>query len=451
MGKLSKRVKFSYGVGSLGFNMMFGIVGTYLLIFYTDVFGISAATAGTLFLIARIWDAVNDPLMGLVVDRTNSKIGKFRPYILSGTILTAISFVLCFTVPNASLTMKILYSYCTYIFFDMAFTCFDVPYWSMAPTLTNDQNERTEVVSLPRVFGILGTMIAGVIVVPLVEKFGGGDPAKGYQLTAAVVAVVTLVTGLTTFLNVKGNNDYTQTKKKESLKESVNVVIKNRPLLMVLASSLLGAMPLFIKLTFATYFFKYNAGNEGSTAIFMFTSTLSMIIGMIIIPAISKKTGKKNGFILAAIVSIAGNAVMLLTGANNMALYLAANAVSCIGLGFTMVLVSSMQADTVDYAEWKTGKRSESIVFSLGSFITKLSTAFAGAITAYGIAIMGYIPGVAQTSRVLAGFNLGMSLIPAIGAFSSIIPIIFYNLDSRKYEQIIQELSEKRKKKEDEY
>ena len=320
MELVSRKEKFSYGLGSLGMNLIFNTMSTYLMIFYTDVFGINASVIRLLFLIAKIWDAVNDPIMGSIADRTMTRYGKYRPYILFAPFAVAVFVVLCFSAPLLAPVWKIVYIYFTYILFGMSYTTYDIPFWSLAPTLTHDVNESTKIVAIPRIMGVIGTLAAGVAIIPMVKAIGKGNDAIGYQVTLIILVAITVALNIVTFINVK-ERIKDETKKHEPLKVSLQVIFKNKPLLLVLAAGLLGLIPLFIKFSLATYYFKYNAGDEGLTTIFMLSTSVLMIVGMLVTSALSKKTGKRNSFIAAGLISAIGSILMFSAGSSNLVLF----------------------------------------------------------------------------------------------------------------------------------
>lgn len=444
MQNVSLKTKISYGLGSFGCCLSFNTVSAFLLIFYTDVFGLTPAVVGTLFLVARIWDAINDPIMGFIADRSHTRWGKYRPFVFFGSILSAIFLVLCFSSPALRPETKIIYAYITYISYGMSYTVVDIPYWSMIPTLTTDMNQRTKIAVIPKIFGAIATIIPGVVVIPLVSAFGKGNLAKGYQLTAITLGLIAVVLAVITFRNVKEQVTHNLNTTKEPWIKSFHVITKNKPLIILLVASLPATIPIFIKIGLAAYFFKYCIGNENMISIFFLTTSIFMIVGMIIIPTISKAFGKRNSFIIVAGLSTIAHIIMLFIGANNILIFLIFNAISFIALGSSMVLVPSMQADTVEYAEWKTNKRSESIIFSLGTFITQLSTAIAGAAVGFGLSAIGYIPNITQSPKALTGINYGMSLVPAIGSITSLLIIMFYDLTKEKHENILTEIENRK-------
>ncbi len=442
MEKVSAFEKFAYSMGAFGQNFVYGVMASYLMIFYTDNLGLTAASVGTLFLVARIWDAVMDPFIGVIVDRTNTKWGKFRPFILVGGILAGIMTIACFFNPDIGMTGKLIYAYATYIIWGTTYGIMDVPYWSMAPSMTVDPDERTRIVSIPKITATIGSVLVSVLTIPMVQAFGRGDSTRGYFQTAVVYGILCAAGAVLAATKTKERIRINK-KEKERFRESVDVVIKNIPLLLILLTTLCTSMSMTIKQTVATYYFTYNVKNVDLIPLFALVGLIPMVLAMVIVPPVSKRFGKKPTAIAGGLIgAVSSAAIYFVSG--KVPLVFAFNAISMIGIGVMMVLTISMQADTVEYAEWKTGKRSESIIFSLGTFTTKLSSALGGAVTGYWLTMSGYKPNVEQTPSALGGINMMMSWAPAIGLLLMTVIICFYSLTEKNHAQIISELEARR-------
>lgn len=203
MNKLTFREKYSYGIGALGKDLVYAIVATYLMVYFTDAVGLNPAFVGTLFLVARLWDAVNDPAMGMIVDNTRSKFGKFRPWIFIGTVINAVVLVFLFRKPDLEGLPLYAYFSIAYILWGMTYTIMDIPYWSMIPALTSSKEEREQVSVIPRIFASTAWLIIGTFGVSLVSTLGQGDRVKGYSVLAMIIAVIFVITSIITCLNVK--------------------------------------------------------------------------------------------------------------------------------------------------------------------------------------------------------------------------------------------------------
>ncbi|WMT43239.1 MFS transporter [Paenibacillus sp. D2_2] len=442
MQQVSSKEKWSFGLGAFGQNMVFGLITFLLLVFYTDVLEVSAAFVGTLFLLVRIWDAVLDPVIAVVIDRVHTRWGRFRPFVLAGGILVSILTVLCFYAPDLSPEMKTVYLVVTYALWNTAYALFDVPYWSMAPAMTIDPVERTKVIAIGKMLGILGAVIASGASLPIVNAIGNGNAAKGYFWVAVIFGSICVLSSINLFRNTKEHH-YEVKQEKESLKASLDVVLKNKPLLILTIASLFSGTTMVLKQTVTVYYIRYNLGNEGLFAAFSLSGMLLMLLAAGLMPKISAKLGKKNTYIAGGIIGIIGN-ILFYFGQPDQIVYLfVMNAVSMFSIGFSLVLTASMQADTIEYAQWKTGKRSESIITAVGTFAGKISTAIAGAAAGFGLTFFGYAPNVIQSAVTLNGINLMMSIFPVIGIAISVIIICFYDLTENKYAEIVENLNVK--------
>ena len=447
MKKVTAFEKFAYSMGAFGQNFVYGIMASYLMIFYTDSFGLAAAAVGTLFLVARVWDAVMDPLIGIMIDRAKTRWGKFRPFILAGGVLAGLLTVACFFNPHFGITAKLVYAYITYIIWGTTYGIMDVPYWSMAPSMTVDPAERTKIVSIPKITATIGSLLVSVLTIPLVQLFGRGNNSRGYFLAAVIYGLLCAAGAIVAAIFTKERIKI-EPRKNERFIESVFVVVKNVPLLLILLTTLCTGMATTIKQTVVTYYFTYNIKNVDLIPVFALVGLIPMVLSMILVPMVSNRFGKKPtavasgliGTVFSALIYFATKAVVLV---------FVFNAISMIGIGVMMVLTLSMQADTVEYAEWKTGKRSESIIFSLGTFTTKLSAALGGAVTGYWLTLVGYKPNVEQTAASLGGINAMMSWAPAAGMLLMTVIILFYNLTEKRHAEILAELEARKESQKD--
>ncbi len=441
MEKVSGFEKFSYSMGAFGQNFAYAIMMSYLMIFYTDNVGISSALVGTLFLAARLWDAVNDPLTGFIIDRVNLKSGKYRPFIGIGGVLIGILTILCFINPGFDGSGKVAYAFITYILWCSVYSIMDIPYWSMAPSMTADPAERTKVIAIPKITATIGSLLVAILTIPLVGALGGGSNSTGYFWTAVIYGIICAGGALMAALNTKERIKIVK-KPNEKFKDSIDLIIKNRPLLMILLVTFFTGTTITIKQTVATYYFTYNVGDVNLVPLFALVGLIPMVAAMVISPPVSKKFGKKATAMASGIVGAVFSAAIYYVN-GNLPLVFAFNAVSMVGIGVMMVMTLSMQADTVEYGEWKTGKRSESIIFSMGTFMTLLSSAAGGAIAGFWLAGSGYVANAAQTGATLNAMNMMLSWAPAAGLILMDICLIFYNLSEKRHAEILKELEKR--------
>lgn len=436
---LTLREKISYGVGSLGASTIYGLMSTYLIIFYTDYFGISAIAIGTLFLVARIWDAVSDVVMGIIVDNTKTRWGRFRPYLLFVPWFIAITTILCFSSPDVSETGKIIWAYFTYFAWGLSFTARDIPYWSLSAALTQDPDERNSVVMIPRTLAMVGIIGVNVITLPLVSLLGGGDDNKGWQMVAAIYGVICITFSLITFFNVKEKTDYRK-REKQTFKDVIIALKQNRPLRLLLMYMGISEVIFTIKNIFPIYYLTYNYNAPHLIPVFMGMYAIVTIIGAVLTPTFAKKYGKKKVAMFGSFVSSVTAIGLYFSGYHSLSLLFFWIVLSGIAEGMAEVTRTSMLADTVEYGEWKTGKRSEGMVFSTNIFKTKVASAIGGAIGAYALSMIGYVPNATQSVATLNGIHLAFTLIPGAAALLALIPLSKYDLSEANYRTILEEL-----------
>lgn len=433
--KLTLKEKLSYGVGSLGASTIYGLTSTYLILFYTDYFHIPVGVIAALFLFARILDAVTDLGMGIIVDNTKSRWGKFRPYLLISPWFIAITTVLCFSAPNFSEQGKVVWVFATYILWGLSFTSRDIPYWSMSAALTQDTQERNSVVMIPRSLAMIGIISINVITLPLVKLLGNGNDMRGWQGVALLYGILVIVFSLITFFNVRERTTYKREKTK--LSDVINALKNNSPLRNLLLHMGISEIIFTIKNIFPIYYLTYNYKKPEMIPVFMGVYAVSTVVGVFLSPVLAKKIGKKGvgmlGSFCAAMVAVA----MFFTGYKNINILFFWVVLSGIFEGLTEVARTSMLADTVEYGEWKTGKRSEGIVFSSNIFKTKVASAIGGAVGAYALGVIGYIPNAVQSEFTLNGIHLAFTIVPGILALIALIPLYKYDLTEEKYNQIL--------------
>lgn len=426
-----------YGVGGLASNLIYQMVGVYILYFYTDVLGIPGVAISTLLLITRVWDAVNDPLMGMISDRTRSRWGKFRPYLLYGAVPLALVYILAFITPPVDVSLKVAFAYVTYILLDFGYTLVNVPYSSLQAAITQDTHERSALSASMLFFSNIGVLIVGVATKPLVAMFPSEQ--VGFPIVVTGYAVIALIFFVVCFF---ANKETVEVKEqKYSLKEAYQLILRNTPLLLLCLALLFVGMSSNMRIASAVYYFKYNLGRDDLFPIFMLLVILTSAVATLFTPAISNRMGsKRNAYFIGVLTYILGDAGIFFTPYNQVGLIFAFAIVAGLGTGITSVLIWSMVADTVEYGEWKTGTRGEGIVYSTFMFMTKLSSALGGAISGIILTATGYIPNVAQPPAVLTGFLMMIALFPIVAGLAAFAILWFYRLDDSLYNKILMEL-----------
>ncbi|MDI9210230.1 MULTISPECIES: melibiose:sodium transporter MelB [Clostridium] len=385
----------------------------------TDVLKLSPAYAGALFFIARIWDAVNDPAIGMIVDNTHTKWGKFRPWLLIGTIINAVVFVLLFTSRGMSTSQLYVYIGVMYILYGMTYTIMDVPYWSWLPNLTSDPREREEVSVIPRFFASMAGFIVGTfglfIITNLDKIFGNGDLKAGYTAFAVVIAVIFLVTiGITVFNVPEAPKN--KSAEKTNLKQAFKLLIKNDQMIAFMGVLLAFNLCTQIVNGILIYYFKYVTGMESLFSVFNFC-ILAEMLGLMLFPKVAKRLERPKVYTLACSLVVLGLVIILIGGfvaPHNVLIVVLGAATLKIGSAFSLGITTVSIADVIDYGELKFGTRNESIICSAQTFLMKASQAVSGLFTGVGLAIVGYVPDVQQTATAIFGIRVLMIAIPAI-------------------------------------
>ncbi|MGF9963480.1 glycoside-pentoside-hexuronide (GPH):cation symporter [Bacillus rhizoplanae] len=435
--KVSSKTVLSYGLGSLGQNLVYILTVSYLMLFYTDYYGISAAAVGTLFLVARLLDALLDPFIGIMVDNTKSRWGKFRPYLLLPPVIMAGFTVLCFLQPNISPAAKIIYASVTYIMWGMGYGLVDVPYWSMTSAITDDSKERTKVVMVPRVMAIIAVLFVSVFTLPLVKAL------HSWVLVSSIYAVLCIGFFWITFFNVKEQVTVARNEK-FTFKDAFRVIKLNQPLLLLLLTMLMEDIVTKFRGAFGIYYFKYYLHAENLFPVFSFVSIVPVLIGGLLAPTISKRLGKKKTTIIG-IIGYGVEHIALFFVGKNMIPFFTLNILGGLFFGIATITMSAMIADCVEYGEWKTGKRAEGTVFSTNTFRAKFAGAIGGGIGAYALSGIGYIPNQTQAGTTMVWMQLFFTLIPGILLLISVIPLMKYRLTEGAYEKILSEIKIRRK------
>jgi sugar (glycoside-pentoside-hexuronide) transporter len=438
--KLSFARKLGYGLGSSASNFTWQMVSFYLLFFYTDVFGIPAAVAGTILLAARIFDGLNDPVVGYIVDRTRTRWGRFRPYLLFGSWIDALILILVFTTPPFSLSGKIAYAATTYVLLGVIYTFLTVPHSALMAATTQDTQERSSLAAVTMIAIYSTVLIVAAGTMPLVNSFASRQ--IGFTITAVLYGMLAVVLYLICFASTRETAP--KPAKRHSFKAELNMIVRNKYLLILLLAIFLVQVANDMRTSSVIFFFKYNLKNETFYPVFMMIMILAMIAGASISPWLGRKLGSKRNLYLIGtlIIAVSGVGVML-TPQDNLVLITIALGVSSVGIGITYVMIRSMLADTVEYGEWKTGLRGEGIIFSTFGVSNKLGYAAGGSMAAFLLASAGYAPGIAQTPQVQRIILFMVTLFPIIAAILAAIVLLFYKVDAEYYRKMLNSINPK--------
>lgn len=444
-GEVKGKEMAGHAIAGVGQNLIFGLWSSYMLVFFTDVFGIAGGVAGLIMMFTRVWDAVNDPMMGVIADRTRTKWGRYRPWLMFMAIPVIIFLVLNFSTPNLSGTGKVIFAAVTYVLMSMAFTAVDVPYWTLPAAMTESVNKRTTIFSISRTTTTLASVAIGMIVIPLVNALGSGDMAQGYFRTALLIGIVGAVFYLIGFSLIR-EHVAPQQQEKFSFKKAVNIIATNKPLLMVILSMVISFSTTFLRQSMTIYYVQYNLGSLDLVPLFSLLSLAGMLIGMVIVPMLSKRLGGKQTIIICCIASSLLNFVFFFVGYSNLSLVMVMFVLTSIPSGVVMVLISSLIANTIEYSEWKTGSRNEGLISSSQTFASKIIIAISGGLAGLVLTIINYTPAETQPTDALNMFHICMSLLPAICMLVGILPMLFYDLTDERHAEIVKELKERKKK-----
>ena len=437
------RERISYGLGDTASNLIFQMTTLYLMYFYTDVFGLNPAAVAVLFLVARVVDAIAEPFIGVMIDRTQTKWGKCRPYFLWLAVPFSITAVLMFLTPDFGDTGKLVYAYISYTLLGIMYSGINLPLSAILPSLTSNSNERTVINTVRMVFAIVGVVIVSAGTMPLVNAFGGGNEAKGFFVTILLFSVIALLLFLNMFVNTKERVKAID-EKPLPFRVGVQALKGNTPWLIMLLLGLFMWITTAIQGQTSIYYMTYYMKKPELISI-VNSMQLLMIVSMVFAPFAVKKIGKRNTILIGSIVSIGGYIVAIVGGnAHSVPGLLSGLLISGLGMGVGAGLIFAMMADTVDYGEWRSGVRAQGLLYSASSFGVKVGMGIGGALGGLILSMGGYVAkSDVQSSSALAAISFNYLWAPIIGQVIMIILLLFYRLDKIQ-PVMLRELEERR-------
>ena len=464
-GKLRFKEKFAYGFGDLASVLYWQTFMLYLTYFYTDVFLIPAATVATMFLLSRIWDGINDPMMGIIADRTNTKWGHFRPYLLWMCIPFAVAGVLAFTVPDLDEGGKITWAYITFFLIMMLYTAINIPYTALLGVITPNSSERTSVSSFKFLFAFSAGIIVSATLLPLVQILGDGNDAKGWQSAFIIYGIAAIVFFLITFFGTKERVQPPKNQK-SSIKQDFYELVTNKPWLILLVTTIMFILFVAVRSSVTVHYFKYFVGTQevdlpfmekasydfnAITSVFNTIGQFSSFLGVLAVSYVSNKLGKKRTFFLYFVIAVIGTAGFYFCRPEQLGLIFFLQIIGSFTGGPLSVLVWAMYADTADYNEWKRGRRTTGLVFSASTMSQKFGWAVGSFAALTLMAQVGFEPNQVQSQESIDGLILLFSLIPAAFGVLAIISFMFYPLDEKKVHEIETELIQRRQLAENQF
>jgi GPH family glycoside/pentoside/hexuronide:cation symporter len=464
--KLSFLEKVGYGVGDTASNFYWQTFLNFLSYFYTDVFGIPAAATGTMFVVVRIPDTCIDPVMGLIADRTQTRWGHYRPYLLWGCLPMALMGVAMCTTPNLGLQGKLVYAYVTYGLIMLAYTFINIPYSALMGVISSNSLERTSVSSFRFVLAYGGLFMVQGLTIPMVKRFGHGNDQRGFQLAMVVYGVLAIALFLTTFFTTRERVQAAH-RPGDALKDDLRDLVRNIPWVMVCFIGVFAVFYISLRMGAILYYFKYcvvqpghlyhfehtllgyhfksDLGPEAIASWFMVMGTVGVIFGAAMARPLSTFLGgKRRAYIILMTMASTLTVLFYFVPLSNIPLIFATHIAISTLFAPTSPLLWAFYADTADYSEWKTGRRATGLVFSAASFSQKLGWAAGSSLFLWLIGYIGFKANVAQPLHVQMGIRYMMSFYPAVVGFLSAGAVLLYKLDDATMVQIERDLKQRR-------
>jgi glycoside/pentoside/hexuronide:cation symporter, GPH family len=454
--KLSVTEKVGYSLGDCAANFVFQTQIMFLMGFYTDVMGIAASTAGSIFLFSRFWDAVNDPIMGGLADRTETRWGKFRPWVLFTAVPFAVLFVLCYTAPDLSLTGRLIWAVVTYNLLMMVYTANNIPYSALTGVMTGDRTQRASLVTWRFVFAMIAQFLVQTYTLTLVKAFGGdSNPQAAWQRTIGLWAVIAVVFFVITFATTR-ERVIPDPAQKSTLKQDLMDLFGNRNWVTLALATVLIFICLSMRGGSTYYYFQYFVQEVeilGTTpswqALFGYFNglgTLTTIVGVLLSRPLALRFGNRDvfrvclfltTFVMAAFVFLPREAAFTMIALQMLLQFV---------YGVTIPLLWAMMADVADFSEWRTGRRATAMTFALTVFALKIGLSIGGALQGHLLEYYGYVPNAVQAERTLDGIRLLMSVFPAAAFFLAVVVLLFYQIGLKTEQQMHAELAERRRR-----
>ena len=426
--------KLAYGVGDFASNLIFATVSTFLMYYYTDIYGLQAVAVGTILFVARFVDAVWDLYLGTLIDRTSTRWGQCRPYLLFASPLLAVCVVATFTVPTGSDTFKLAYAYVTYTLLMCTYSLVNIPYIAMPALMTDDPRDRTRLSAVRMFCAILGSMVVGALTLKLVQVLGGDDKQAGYQYTVSLMAGIGVLLFWLSFAFTKER--VPPVTQEVHFKKDFTTLINGRAWWMMALIGLCVYTALSITGGTVLYYFKYVVGDQSKAALYLFIVGLGLLGGILIAVALTKRFCKRKVMMMSATLSGLLYASFYFLDPKNVTMVYALGFTIQLFNGISVPILWSMVADTADDAELRSGRRMVGLATSSIAFSYKFGLGLGGAIAGFLLAAIGYQANVAQTPEAIHGLILIMSVIPALSKLGVVVILYFYPLDQARLDHM---------------
>ena len=456
--ELTFKQKAAFGIGAVGKDMVYALSASYAMYFYQDVLGLSATFVGLILMIARIFDAVNDPFMGVLVAKTHTRWGRFRPWLFSGTILNAVVLYALFAAPDLGQAGLMVYFTVVYILWGVTYTMMDIPYWSMIPAVTKTSSDRENLSVVGRTCAGVGSALIAMFTMLLVGALGGDSERAGFRWVALIVAVVFVIAEVLCCVFFK---ERSQTKMETAgVKDMFSALFRNDQAMIVVLSIVLINSALYLTSNFVIYFFKYDFGGmnwKGDYTLFSTVGGAAQILGMMVLyPLLRKKLSNTRVFTVSLVTGICAYALLLiicLSGfSNNLIILCIPGALIFACNGMLSVLTTLFLSNSVDYGQLKTGRREESVIFSMQTFVVKAASGVAVFLAGIGLDIIGLHGNTDETEQIaeqsaetLLGLRLMMTVLPIIVL---VIALLLFRKKFKLTDQRVAEIADELKEKE---
>lgn len=431
-----------YGAGDAANNLTFSTVSAFLLIYYTNVAGISAAAAGTLFLVVRVWGGFTDLFAGRRVDETQTRWGRFRPYVLFGSVPLLVLLVALFSIPGGLGTGgKLAWAYVSYALFQLAYSFVNIPYGSLAAAMTQVPDDRAKLSTSRSIAASLTILVIAVVISPQISR--GGDLQRSLTVTTVAFAIIGF--GLYLWCFATSRETVQREAEKVSLRQTLGMIRRNRPLVLLCAATLLFLTGMFSQQTVAVYYARDVLGNADSYIVLTVVSTAGMILASAAVPKAVETAGKKRTYLAAGVIAAAAAVGFAVAPGSAPGIAFVCYGILGFGLGTINTLIFALQADTVDYGEWASGIRAEGGSYSVLSFTRKTGQGIGGAAAAYIIGAGGYISGAGtQTGSALTSIRVAAGIVPAALFLAAAAVMLAYPLTEKAFRAIVAEIAQRR-------